>query len=693
MLDNRLPRFASRIWLTAGLSVVMVIASAVYVHSEKRIDHANDLRHQSFLLADELRQSSDDLTRMARTYVVTGDPIYKTHYQDILDIRNGTKPRPYGYQQIYWDFVLADVRPSRAGSQQAIALVELMRRAGFSAEELRKLEVAQAHSDELTATEFSAMKLAESSGPEAEANRARARLMMHDATYHQAKAAIMKPIDEFYGLTDKRTIAAVHSAESNAATVRDILIALGLVLLFMLWRTYTSLHKIMGGSVDEVHAQIAVIGSGDFSSPIPVADNMENGVLGWLSKTQIKLRNNYAERKQIEQELRLAATAFESQAAITITDANRVILKVNQAFTRITGYSAEEAIGQTPALLNSGRQDGAFYQAMWACLGRDKFWQGEIWNQRKDGTIFPEWLTISAVTDADGKVTNYVASYSDITQLKAAEEELRRHRDHLQELVAEQTTELKQAKEAAERANQAKSEFLANMSHELRTPMHAIISFSELGERMIASAPPDKVRGYFQRILTSGERLLKLINSLLELSRLEAGKMTIELVQHDLRTLIEEVLTELELLASSKQLHIAVDASACHTIARVDAKSYGQVVRNLLANAIKFTPAGGVIAIRLLPAELPHGRRANESGMRPAITLEVRDSGIGIPEDELEAVFDKFAQSSKTRTGAGGTGLGLAICKEIATACRGRISARNNPGGGTTFAFTLPLLK
>jgi diguanylate cyclase (GGDEF)-like protein/PAS domain S-box-containing protein len=135
-----------------------------------------------------------------------------------------------------------------------------------------------------------------------------------------------------------------------------------------------------------------------------------------------KMQKDIAARKQLEAELRIAAIAFESQEGMTITDANRIILNVNQAFTRITGYSAGEAIGQTPAILKSGRQDDAFYRAMWNSLNRDQYWQGEIWNKRKDGEIYPEWLSITAVTDEGDRVTHYVGAFSDITRHKQAEE-------------------------------------------------------------------------------------------------------------------------------------------------------------------------------------------------------------------------------------------------------------------------------
>jgi hypothetical protein len=130
--DNNLSRFARSIWLTFGVFVVFAIVFATYVHSEKQIDRANEQRLQSYLLADQLRQSSDDLTRMVRTYVSTGNPIYKQHYQEILDIRDGKRPRPLEYQYVYWDLVLADDRRPGPSGGQSIALLDLMRQAGFT---------------------------------------------------------------------------------------------------------------------------------------------------------------------------------------------------------------------------------------------------------------------------------------------------------------------------------------------------------------------------------------------------------------------------------------------------------------------------------------------------------------------------------------------------------------------------------
>lgn len=296
---NRLSRFYRSLWLTLGVFIAFAILFVAYVKSEKQIDRAHELRLQSFLLADELRQSSDDLTRMVRSYVLTGDPVYKQRYQEILAIRDGLKPRPIDYNNIYWDLVLDNAKRPRPGGQ-AVALLELMRQAGFTKAEFAKLAQAKRNSDALTNTEFAAMLLIESAPPVPEATRLQASLMLNDAAYHQAKADIMLPISEFQQMMEQRTLSLVRDAERTATFTRIFFVLLGLLLLVMLWRAYRALYATLGGPIDEVYTHIAKIGGGDFSATVPVARGLENSVLGWLAETQHKLADIDAARKDIE---------------------------------------------------------------------------------------------------------------------------------------------------------------------------------------------------------------------------------------------------------------------------------------------------------------------------------------------------------------------------------------------------------
>ncbi len=282
-----------------------------------------------------------------------------------------------------------------------------------------------------------------------------------------------------------------------------------------------------------------------------------------------------------------------------------------------------------------------------------------------------------------------ICMWSDITAQKQAEAELLRHRDHLADLVQDQTRDLERAKDAAESANVAKSEFLSNMSHELRTPMHAILSYARLGRDRLPSASHEKLLHYFRTIVTSGERLLRLLNDLLDLSKLEAGKMLLERADCDLRELAEASVADFAPLAAERAISLVLGDEIAEQPVNCDGGRIRQVIGNLLSNAIKFSPDGGRIDVTLSPASLPD-QASDGTVPRSGVAVAVRDQGVGIPEGELEAVFDKFVQSSKTRSGAGGTGLGLSITREIVTLHGGIITATNNPGGGACFTVVLP---
>jgi PAS domain S-box-containing protein len=290
-----------------------------------------------------------------------------------------------------------------------------------------------------------------------------------------------------------------------------------------------------------------------------------------------------------------------------------------------------------------------------------------------------------ADSDSDGAYEAFLCILRDITERKHIDEELRLHREDLEALVEEQVEEIRQAQEQAERANHAKSEFLASMSHELRTPMHAILSYSEFGLRKSATARPEKIEQYFSRINTAGRRLLDMINDLLDLSKAEAGHLSYDFVAADLHAVVETVMDEFESLSEERRIQVECDERLADPLLEMDIERIGQVIRNLLSNALKFSPEGGTVTITCRDATLEGAQ-----GLLPAVLLQVTDDGPGIPAAELESVFDKFVQSSRNDKQSGGTGLGLAISREIIDAHQGHIAARNNPGRGACFEMLLP---
>lgn len=285
----------------------------------------------------------------------------------------------------------------------------------------------------------------------------------------------------------------------------------------------------------------------------------------------------------------------------------------------------------------------------------------------------------------------FVTIYTDITERKKADDELRQHRDHLQELVAERTVRLEEALWQARAASQAKSEFVANMSHELRTPMHAILSFSELGSTRAKSGSHDKLAQYFSRIEHSAARLLSLINELLDLSKIESGLMELKIQPTDINVLIKDACRHIESLLDTRQLHLNIQSTATATVLAIDPQRITQVILNLLSNAIKFSPGNSSVDIVISDSVLLTGRRISDTNQQAALSIQVIDHGMGIPVNELETIFDKFVQGTHTKTGAGGTGLGLAISRAIILQHMGTLVAQNNPNGGACFIATLPL--
>ena len=384
-----------------------------------------------------------------------------------------------------------------------------------------------------------------------------------------------------------------------------------------------------------------------------------------------------AELQRQDQLRRENEMAFGAMAeGAVITDASGTILWVNDAFCRISGYLRDEVIGANPRLLKSGVHDTAFYAAMWRQLINDGHWRGEIWNRRKNGEVFPEEISMQALRGPNGRIRRYISIFSDITERKRNERELAAYREHLEELVRQRTEELTVARDQAEAANLSKSVFLANMSHELRTPLNAVIGFSKLMEDDPA-LPPDRQRN-LKIINHSGRHLLTLINDVLELSKIESGKMEMRPEEVRLAELLEQVVEMVRLRAEEKGLALRLVADALPPAVELDPGMLRQVLLNLLSNAVKFTEHGEIVVRVVARSTAPE---------RAKLDFSVRDTGIGIAPADHERIFGSFEQVGPAHQG--GTGLGLTISRSYVRMMGGELALDSQPGAGADFRFTI----
>jgi PAS domain S-box-containing protein len=312
----------------------------------------------------------------------------------------------------------------------------------------------------------------------------------------------------------------------------------------------------------------------------------------------------------------------------------------------------------------------------------------EVDGLNKAGSKVPISISFSQIDYHGRKV--YAGIFRNITQFVNQRDQLELQKELLEAQVTQRTKALENAKNVAEEANSSKSEFLANMSHELRTPMHSILSFARFGIDMLNSGKlkTEKLSKYYSRIVTSGNQLLRLLNNLLDLSKLDAGKFPFMPVMGSVIDAVELVVSQLSGLADEKSIDIQVIMVSKHLLIWCDVELVQQIVRNLLGNALRFSHEKGTIVIRLTDCQLN-----TVDGLVEAVELTVVDEGVGVPENELTQIFGQFSQSSKTNHGAGGTGLGLAICKDLVGLHKGKIFATNNASGGATFTVKIPVVE
>jgi PAS domain S-box-containing protein len=386
-----------------------------------------------------------------------------------------------------------------------------------------------------------------------------------------------------------------------------------------------------------------------------------------------------AAQRAVEERYRIAF-----QTSLDVVNINRLddgmYLDVNPAFLDTMGYGRNEVIGHTSLELNIW-VDPADRQHLLELLKQETACRNmEARFRTKNGEVI--WGLMSAAPiELDG-VPCILSITRDITERKQAEVELEHHRSHLEELVAERTTQLALAKEDAETANIAKSAFLANMSHEIRTPLNAITGMAHLIRR--AGLAPEQAER-LEKLENAGEHLLGIINAVLDLSKIEAGKFELEETSVRVESLLGNVASMLHDRAHAKHLQLITEAQSLPVKLLGDPTRLQQALLNYATNAIKFTEQGS-ITLRVKPLE--------ETPDDVLIRFEVADTGIGIEPAILPKLFTAFEQADNTTTRKyGGTGLGLAITKRFAQLMRGDAGAESTPGVGSTFWFSVRLKK
>ncbi|MDM8566330.1 response regulator [Candidatus Halobeggiatoa sp. HSG11] len=763
-------------------------------------------RYQSHLLASQLRQSSDDLTRMARTYVITGDEKYEKIYWDILAIRNGEKQRPENYDRIYWDLVLNygdKIRPDG----EAIPLQTLMQQAGFTKAEFAKLQIAQNNSDNLVKAETIAMNAIkglydDGNGnylKQEEPNYEMARKIMHDADYHKYKAKIMQPIDEFLQLLDERTRKdIVENAKISNSLIIEIEILVGLLIFISLITSiFITKHilKQVGGEPAEIAKITEQVAAGNLDIQTRTATgiysaiqlmienlkaiNYEKEQQDWIKNGQTQLNELITGEQNVviltKNIITFLCEYVNSQVGLFYLlkkDESKPYLQIISSYAYIENNErpnkyllGEGLVGQValnkkilafnqtaeecPAIIRSGLANAMPYHLLLLpCLYENSV-KGiiEIGTSKKLSDIQRNFLeqvvsNIAIAINTANSRTQMQAllkqsqQQSEELQVKQREmletnEELQNQSEELQtqqeelresnEALEERTQDLEQQKVAIQDKNQIlettklkmekaqkaialkaeelelaskyKSEFLANMSHELRTPLNSLLILSQLLTENKTGNLDSKQVEYAQTINSAGNDLLTLINDILDLSKVEAGKIEVQWETISLNTLLTSIERKFTAIANDKGVKFTIkiaDDIAPNLL--TDGQRVKQIINNLLSNALKFTSEGEVKLIVQHPIEFP--ANIDNLELSKTIAISVIDSGIGIPQDKQQSIFEAFQQADgSTSRSYGGTGLGLSISRQLARLLGGELTLVSEPEKGSTFTLYLPIKK
>ncbi len=424
-------------------------------------------------------------------------------------------------------------------------------------------------------------------------------------------------------------------------------------------------------------------------------------LLGFTKVTRDLTQQRVAadELRRSEERFRLLVQSVKDYA-IFMLDSTGHIVTWNEGAQRIKGYTASDIIGRHFSVFYPQADISAGKPERELVIATDTGeYKEEGWRIRKDGSLFWASVVITAIRDSQNRLTGFAKVTRDLTERQAAIERMladassieneaaaravaeRRSHDlrELADRLRASATELEERSREAEAANRVKTEFLAAMSHELRTPLNAIAGYAQLLQLGVGGPVTPQQLTHLERIQRSQEHLLGLINSILNFSRIEAGQIVYDSHPISIKEIVQAVAPMVAPQAEAKQVRLTTGRCASDVLAQGDRSKVEQILLNLLSNSVKFTPPEGTIVIEW-------------GGERDHTWLRVRDSGIGIPADQLEAVFTPFVQvGRKLSSPQEGTGLGLSISRQLARGMGGDLVAASGPEAGTTVTLTLPI--
>ena len=688
--------------------ILIVLFYMMNMHS-KNLNNAVENRFSMTEVADKLRQSSDDLTHFARTYTITNDKKFRQQYFDTLDIRNGKKERPKNYTAIYWDLT-KEIRELKHPDTKKVSLKDMIAVLPFSALELAKITQSEFNSNDLVNLEVKAFNLMEEKVPD----QTLAIALLHSKDYYLAKHKIMNPIDDFIVMLNKRTKENTNNIKSKINI--NIVLLIIFILIFSLGNVfiYYFLRK------KEAQKLWFKDGIAALSADLSKIDIKNNETLQNISK--------YVNAGVA------ALYIFDKDKKILEMDSSYAYVKQNMQKHSILlgeGVVGQVAKQKEPILLNNVVNDSlsitslshntkTMFSYTLALMYQHKVYGvlelGFTEKINENVMLFLDAITTPLATFIYSKQQNEkIKSYLEYEkannivmkeqhlqleeansqmeeqhqQLEEANSQMEEQQQQLEEAnsyMEEQQQQLKESSYALkdkndelELSSKYKSEFLANMSHELRTPLNAIIVLSNMLENNKFNNLDKEEIKKASIIHKSGNELLLLINDVLDLSKIEAGKMILEEEFFSSKSLIEELSNLFNAQIEEKKLSFIIEDNFNSQICS-DKTKILQILKNFISNALKFTKTGS-ISLRI------------ETLDERKLQILVCDTGIGIKKEQLESVFNAFVQADGSISREyGGTGLGLSISKKMAEFIGGEITLQSTVLKGSTFSLILPIV-